>query len=432
MAKRKHSMRNLILRNGIYQFKKTVAGVPKQFSLDTDNLELAKVRRDAKLAELDKTELSKLRGPRAGNTRLGDVLKIYAEKIRTVNDRIEESTVKANVKMVTTFFQWTHGKNGCKDESWTEDKTKDFLVRDLTDSLASDFKSNYLAAAGDDREKREQRRRGADSVLAQMKSVFSKDAMRLYRELHLPDLTPFLEAARIETEPRQHKPIAAATLKAMNDAMAERLAANPTDPLWLVHALHKFTGLRNDEICQARVEWFVRAPWGQVFISIITRPYFEPKGNEGHVPIHSSVAALLAPFVANKQPQDFLLTAETPAKRAKLVDREHADWMRQFLPAKDYAKAGYELRRWAAQTMELRHGLDASENFLRHARKGVANAHYLEAWARWKRLGTDVGITLEDAAGKAEGQIITTWLAGAEALVSATPAKAQAPARRFL
>jgi hypothetical protein len=180
--------------------------------------------------------------------------------------------------------------------------------------------------------------------------------------------------------------------------------------------LHKFAGLRNDEICQARVEWFMRAPYGQVFIAITRRPYFEPKQTEGHVPIHSSVAALLAPFVAGKAPTDFLVDATSVTARQELVDRTHAEWIRQFLPADKFAKAGYELRRWAAQVMELRYGKDAAENFLRHKRSGVAAAHYLDEWARWQRLGSDVGITPEDARGQTGCAILGTWKSGAEAL----------------
>jgi hypothetical protein len=43
----------------------------------------------------------------------------------------------------------------------------------LTDELVSKFKANYIAAAGEDRVAKEERRRGAASLLRQMRSVFS-------------------------------------------------------------------------------------------------------------------------------------------------------------------------------------------------------------------------------------------------------------------
>jgi hypothetical protein len=421
----KREMRNLIKRGRIWYFKKMVAGAQAYVSLETEDVELAKAKRDQKLKQAARDELDQIKGPRSQGATIGEIEEAY-QKIATVADRIEPSTVRANLAALKNFLRWAHGRDGWRDDAMAVDRLK---AEVLTDELVAKFKVNYLAAAGDDRVVKEERRRGAASLLRQMRSVFSERAMLLYKDLKLPKLENFLTAARLDAERREHLPIENSVLVAMEEAIHRHvdpvtvwgelgdLRKEHRQALWLVHALHKFAGLRNEEIEQVRVEWFCRAPWGQVFLSVITRPYYEPKGSSGHVPIANAVAQLLAPYVKDRQPGDFLvLPTGTKTDRQDLVYREHAEWIRTFLPADKYAKAGYELRRWAAQVMETRHGRDAAEAFLRHAPKTVAERHYFERWYPWRRAGLDVGVTLEDARGVKEDQTANIWVQGADAL----------------
>lgn len=429
-GRHKREMRNLIKRGRIWYFKKMVGGAQAYVSLDTEDLELAKAKRDEKLRQANRDELDKIKGPRSARTAtIEEVLTQYA-KVATVVDRIEASTVKANAAALKNFLRWAHGTHGRRDDALVVDRLK---AEVLTDELVAKFKVNYVAAAGEDRVAREERRRGAASLLRQMRSVFSERARLLYKDLALPKLDNFLTAAHIEAERRAHLLIQNCVLARMEEVMTKQLdppmvwgelgdiGREQRQALWLVHVLHKFAALRNEEIEQVRVEWFCRAPWGQVFLSVITRPYYEPKGSPGHVPLTTGVAQLLAPFVQNKQPGDFLVLPKgTKTDRENLVNRVHAEWIRQFLPADQYAKAGYELRRWAAQTMETRYGREAAEAFLRHAPKTVAERHYFERWYPWRRVGTDVGITLEDARGVKEDPGANLWIQGADALSGLT------------
>jgi hypothetical protein len=405
----------MFLRNGVWTFKKRIPGraSPLQISLETGDRELAREKRDAELKKLAAGELAEIRGPRSKRASVGEVLAAYKTGVRTVTT-IEDKTVKKCANDMHGFLQYAGISTG--------DAT---LITTLIDGkTVRTFKTNYLHATTADREAMAQRRRGAEALLRNMRAVFSRHALPLYRDLHLPKLDDFLREARVEAEDRKHGTIEAATLKQMDEELNKfrhltpalsPVEAERVEALWLVHALHKFAGLRNDEIAQARVEWFTRAPWGQVFLGVIRRAYFEPKQSEGFVPIHSEVAALLAPFVQDRQPLDYLvLTNATVTDRAELIYRTHAQFIRKFLPAAQFAKAGYELRRWAAQVFELKHGLDASENFLRHKRKGVAAAHYLDEWARWRRLGPDLGITLAEARGESTIEVLGTWKSGAD------------------
>lgn len=411
-TRHKREMRNLIKRGRIWYFKKMVHGKQAYISLETEDLELAKAKRDQRLKQASRDEMHKIKGPRSSRTAtIGEILTAY-QTLDTAAARIEASTVSANVAALKNFLRWAAGTPGKRNDA----ANVEGLPADaLTVELVSKFKTNYLATAGDDRLEREKRRRGAASWLRQARSLFSAQARLLYKDLVMPDLKNFLTAANISAEQRVHLPITNEILMAMDKAAETLREANPD--LWLVHALHKFAGLRNDEIAQVRVEWFSRAPWGQVFLSVETRSYYEPKGSQGHVPITTGVAQLLAKYVAGRAPADFLvLPNRTKSDRAELIDRTHAEWIRQFLPADKYVKAGYELRRWGAQVMETRYGREAAEAFLRHAPKTVAERHYFERWYPWRRVGTDVGVTIEDARGVKEEKIANVWLQGADAL----------------
>jgi len=358
-----------------------------------------------------------------GTCSLATLVERYQQRIRSVQDRLEDRTIRSNAAAFRNFLGWAMGN----EQTRATIDLSTLTAQALTPQLVADFIAHYLAPAGEDRALREQRRRGADAVLRQARSLFSRKAMLLYADFALPDLRDFLNHCTLPAEPRLHLPITPAALAEMHTA-AEQLR-QARDPLWLVHALHKFPALRTDEVVEARVEWFARAPWGQVFLSVLTRPYFEPKKSQGHVPIAAEIAAQFAPYVQGRAPEDHLIPASSPSARRKFVEREHAAWMRRYLPRTDYAKAGYELRRWAAQTMRLRYGDAAAQAFLRHATHTVAARHYFEHFYPWQTHGTDVGIRLADAAGQAENNITQIWLQGSDALAGLTDANPQVEAQ---
>jgi hypothetical protein len=415
---------NLLWRNGWAYFKKSVAGQTKVVALGTQDKHLAQAKVKVLKRQAEAGELAKVQGTRSGRVATcGEIMAAYEGKIKSVNEGIEDNSIAKNLSSFRTFLRWGHGSNGEKNLTVNVEALPATVFAD--ELFVAQFKANYVLEAGDDRLARESRRRGAESILRQSKSLFSKQAMLIYRGLNLPDLTAFRAAAVIETEDRVHLPIAAGTLQDIERAAAKLRTDNPQ--LWLVHMLQKFFGLRNDEICQARVEWFKRAPWGQVFFAVLRTPYFEPKQSEGCVPVTAEVAALFAPLVQGKQPQDFLIEADSPAGRHYIVNELHAAFMRQFLPATEYAKAGYELRRWASQVMEERYGHEAAKAFLRHAPQGVAERHYFERWFPWRRLGTNVGITIQDALGHREDVAADAWQEGVAVFAPPPVAALQTP-----
>jgi len=436
--KRTSNDRFLFLRNGVFTFKKRIEGQrsPMQVSLNTTDRALAREKRDEILRQLDAGELEKIRGPRKNRAKIGQIIAAF-NGVRTLKT-ITEKYINQCIANTWCYLRHAYGQTLTVEEmeQWDVDKL-------LASETFAQFRQSYFADVLEDPEALKSRERGAASLLRHMHAVFADDIRKLYKHLALDWRTvdAWLKESTISAEARRHATLEISAIREMHDAVAPLYDAWPD--FWLVHTLHKIAGLRNEEICAMRVEWFERAPWGQVFIGCRTRPYFEFKGSDGSIPIHSSLVPLLTKFVKGKKPTDFVLGTDRPANwqalvgysceawetrsldpRQELVDRIHAKWMRRWTPPEKFAKRGYELRRWAAQMMELKHGKDASAGFLRHAVGTVTERHYLEEWNRWRRLGNDIGITLEEAKGSTEFQLLGSWQSGADALLGSAPTPA--------
>lgn len=286
------------------------------------------------------------------------------------------------------------------------------------------FRAAWLALApAGDLKVMATRRRSGDSMLNQARAAFGEDARRCYRRgpkvegaktkgWEMPDLTGFLEEPGFNSEAKQHVDIEPAVLKEMDKQAREELREkNPR--LWLVHLLHKFLGLRNSEIEDARVGWFIPVRWEegrpiQWMMEISKRLGYQPKASEGSVPLKREVAAeLLAAFKLLKiDPEGDLLQhvipAAHPTERHDVIYKEHAAFIRRFLPGEDFSKAGYELRRWAFRTVQSKYGSrEVARAFLRHAMPADAGRHYQARFYAWATLGDDVGLSLQDACGGA-------------------------------
>ncbi len=272
------------------------------------------------------------------------------------------------------------------------------------------FRAAWLAKAADPASEATRRRSG-DSMLSQARAIFSRAAMRCFAGWSMPDLRPFMETPGFDSARRQHIDIDPATLRAMDKA-AERLAdTNPR--LYIIHIAHKYLALRNSEIAEARCGWFLPVRWTpdrpvQWMLEISGRLGFTPKASEGSVPVCSEIMRRLVRawtqlgIDPQAAPAAHIIPAADPTERYDLIYREHAAFIRRFLPREDFGKAGYELRRFAFRTIMAKHGSrEAARAFLRHAMPADAARAYQARFYHWQTLGNDLGITPEDATGGA-------------------------------
>jgi hypothetical protein len=364
-------------------------GKPHAVSLQTTDVRVGRTRAVARWEAVKSEQWAapKPEAPRPAppTSTLGEILDRYEEAIFTVNTEIDPATVHANALAFARLV--SVARPDCRDIRGLSSSV-------LTEDLVAEFRTRYLASAGDDLRKQESRRRGGNSVLRQARSLFARPAMRLYRHLHLPELESFLEAPGYNAKRALVREIQAATIAQISHASL----ALP-DAVYLAHVCFKHLGMRNLEIEGARWFWLQPAEAGGGWMDVDQTADFDPKASLGRIPVPRDVYRLLDSFRAADQ--DFLIAAANPTERTEVVNRAHSEFVKRFLDGSSH-KTSYRLRKWAADTIRMKYGDDASKAFLRHSDKSVAGRHYWSAY-NWRRLAElrhedpgMIGITLED------------------------------------
>jgi integrase len=178
-------MRNLLRRGRIWYFKKMVDGKTRPVSLETEDLELAKAKRNDLENKARAKQWEKIVGPRTKAGTLKDVFDEY-EKF----GGLVHTTMRANKSMLMRVCQV-----GLKNDALTP---ADVRLTELTEKLARDYQDElrrrYEAAEKDEKAKRMARDladRTSKSTLRQAKSIFCKrrQLIERYREagITVPD-----------------------------------------------------------------------------------------------------------------------------------------------------------------------------------------------------------------------------------------------------
>lgn len=354
-------------------------------------------------------------------------------------ERIERESVRApglaaraaywrNLRSVLAWGRAVNPSEDVREGVWGLD------VSALSEELVKSFRVNWLSVvAPGDAAGEASRRRSGDSMLRQARACFSAEALRCYSGWTLPDLSGWLKAGGFGSAAPQHAEISGGALAGMAEGAEVLKGVNAR--LYVAHLLAKFCGLRNNEIWAARVGWFRELVYGegrpgQWVLEISERTGFVPKGfSFGQVPIcrevmREIVAGWRALGVNLDDAAAFAVPGATETERRDVVDREHASWVRRFLPGRAsrrtripppeaggaevgrecYAKAGYELRRWGRQRMAAKYrSREVGEAFIRHKGPADAGRNYQAQFYAWGELGDDIGITLADARGGVSG-----------------------------
>ena len=203
------------------------------------------------------------------------------------------------------------------------------------------------------------------SRVKQARSIFKRSHMNWFDELVLPDLTNFRDQGVTAPQRPKPRPPDEGVMEAiLADApkLAERSPA-----IYVTFLLFSQLGLRNGEIKAARRPWIRRHADGSGELGVILRPEenYDPKGNEGWVPINARVLAEIE-RIAEPGVNGFLVPAANKTERAKIVDRLHAKWCGQWITKR--SKVSYELRRYAGSLYyQQTRDLGKVQKFLRHA-----------------------------------------------------------------
>ncbi len=237
-----------------------------------------------------------------------------------------------------------------------------------------------------------------NSVFRQAKSVFSKDALKLYELKRIkmpPSVKDFCQAAYLKQMSTTFEPIPESVdqkIKGITEdilngvdcgEIAEKYSCEnlPTKQIAVAVQLARFCGLTAKEIIGIRWEWFERHN-NSIVISIHYRPAqgdvpaWSSKGDKknGRVPVSQERLDLWRKALnAENKISGYVFDSPTPAGRASLIKRETSAWIAQFLPNRE--KRLHELRKQAGSEVATKRGIFAAAKFLRDT-VAVAERHY--------------------------------------------------------
>lgn len=229
---------------------------------------------------------------------------------------------------------------------------------------------------------------GINKLMRSARSMFSRRALEYYDGLKLPDVSKWMAVSPLpETKNKRFRRIPDSTLAAMDGSagIILRLARRHGKDThrgqrwrnaWACYWLTRRCGLRNSEVEELRWEWIVTDSDGRMWIELITRPYWEPKGTSGKVPLAPDLhAAIMAEFGPAGEPTAHVLKG-TRSARWDGCHREVNLFVRRHLPDRD--KGLYELRKQYGSEIAREYGLETCATILRHSGTQTAWAHYFD------------------------------------------------------
>lgn len=177
--------------------------------------------------------------------------------------------------------------------------------------------------------------------------------------LKLPDSKVLKEVPKLKAVKAGFKPWSEEMYQAMNEASEELRVSDPE--LWLVNAMLRRLGLRNEELLSSARHW-IEVQGDRAWLVICDRDgefQILKGGRPRKLELDAELQAALLPRGAG-----YLIAPDlTSDQRYGLIYRTHSKWMRQWV-GEDAAKTNHQLRMYAASKLYMRDGLEAAAYFL--------------------------------------------------------------------
>lgn len=297
---------------------------------------------------------------------LGEVIERYKNQLAP---RAKVETLKANVSRLRKLVRL--GRGLAKDHP-VDGLSVSVLNRDLVQR----FQAAYLKDAPASGAEAEAAKRGANSVLADARSLFTKAILADELYPGLPDLSGFLNARRLPAMPVTFR------YEAIDEWVERVFAALPKlkkqDPgAYLYFRLAAVLGLRRMEALEARKGW-VTTRRGHRVLYVQPTDGWVPKGRrERKVPLPED---LYAELLTLGDDSDYLVPIARRAKHHctnKSTDRRLNKWLNDL--GWPFEKKGHELRRWfGAQVATQTGSLFTAQRMLGHASPATTNQYYAD------------------------------------------------------
>lgn len=230
---------------------------------------------------------------------------------------------------------------------------------------------------------------GLNSAIGNLKALFCDDLIEAkFSDLHLPDFTPLRKLAKLKQEARRFQKWPAGVYEAMH---AESLKVKTEQPeLWLVNAMLRQLGLRDEELEGAKRDWIeVDEATGRAWLVIKNRgAEFRVLKNglpERRLELDKELKEVLLPktgyLIEAPKRQNVTgtgirtTTGDSPSARHDLIYRTHCQWMKKFIPERK--KKNHELRMYAGSLVWKKYGLQAASYFLGHLSVTTTERYYV-------------------------------------------------------
>ena len=320
-------------RSGAWYCKFQVAG-QKMVNQSTDATTKERAKEIARLKFLAAWEgrLEALRGStlRQVEVTIGEVLAIYRAGIAARSEGIQQRTIVSNISALRSMVRVVKGDAVAQE-------MEGLSCRVLDRIFAIDYKERALAGS-----QAENPKTSANSTMAQARSIFSKEALELYRDrgLEVPEnVREWLAVPRFSAkeEDLSFEPIPQAILEAMDREIVQEAPA-----VRAIYTMARWLGMRAGEIAEARWEWLEQWPEGCRMV-IKRRSYWKgpKKLRAGMVGVRDEVRAVLEACGA-KDSLWIIGGAHATERTRDLLDQANA-FLRRFLP--DREKGLHELRK---------------------------------------------------------------------------------------
>lgn len=312
-----------------------------------------------------------LRNPTSKVATVDDVLKAHeaAEKALGLDPRVARGYRGA----LLVVFREALGARRKGDEP-EDDAIRKMPMSDYTLRLVSDFKVARVAQAGEDKAEQERKKRGANGTLRSVASLFSKEALRHYTHLTLPEtLSEILGGSKFRKVGKLKKRLPSAdVLRRLFTEVGELRAKDENAYLAFLLAAH--CGLRLKEIAWAREDWLQEGTVPRMWVH--TTDDFKSKGGgERFAEIQPWVFAELRALTKGRT---YMLTGTKTDRYANVAAR-----LNQWIKARGFAAAGGEkgvhgLRFLFGAYIANRRSHYTAQKFLGHESVTTTEDHYTD------------------------------------------------------
>jgi integrase len=356
-------VKGLVKRGGVYYLRKMVQGKRVFRSLATGQLREAERRARALGAQLDSGRLEVLQETTARPdwATVGDCIEEYE-----TGARMRGLSPKSMIGYRSALGVVLRSGAGV---TRLEGASTRLLTRATIDRYAAQILEGLPPASDADA----RARRTIRSTLRQARAWWSRWAMERYAAagLILPDLHGWMTYTPVQAAPRKYRLPPDALIGRTIAAGCELAEDRPA--LAAAFLCCHDLALRAGEAAALRWDWFRRAD-GRLYLDLIRRDGWAPKGSERTIPVDEEVWAALQQVGGAGE---HVVPGSTFRVRYGVIARDLAAWMRALgWSAIEYPKAAHELRKLQGSRWFTELGPAVAQEWLGHASVATTCTYY--------------------------------------------------------